>query len=377
MCDTFGMINNNYAIFGKNSDRSPNEPQVIQFIKGHKNKNKKLKLTYIEIDEVEYSNTILISRPSWIWGAEMGVNEHGVVIGNEAIFTKGKYDKIGILGMDLVRLGLERSRSAEEAKNIIIELLKKYKQGGNCAYDHNFYYDNSFLIMDRDRIYILETSKDNYKIEEKDMWALSNCLSLKSDIIEDSLFKYFSGSKVRNEAVKNKLNFNIDVEDAFDILRTHTENNYLKKGSVKSPCMHAGGLVGDHTTSSLVIKLTDKIDVYFTATSLPCKSLFKHYKFGKPIDYPITNDVNTKYWYEQEAIKRSIANKTIPDSYIRERNKIEEKIIKNNIPLKEQLKLEKYLNNILLNNKENIKLGSYYKRYWLNKNKKLKESYND
>ena len=94
MCDTFGLITKSNKIFAKNSDRSPNEPQVIQFIKKHKNKNKEVKLTYITIDEVKEVNSILISRPSWMWGAEMGVNEYGLCIGNEAIFTKGKYKAV-------------------------------------------------------------------------------------------------------------------------------------------------------------------------------------------------------------------------------------------------------------------------------------------
>lgn len=41
-----------------------------------------------------------------MWGAEMGANEHGVCIGNEAIWTKlngpGDNDE-KLIGMDLVR----------------------------------------------------------------------------------------------------------------------------------------------------------------------------------------------------------------------------------------------------------------------------------
>ena len=167
MCDTIGIIKKNRALFGKNSDRSPNEPQVIEFIKGHKTNKNKAKLTYIEIDEVEYVYSILISRPTWMWGAEMGVNEFGVCIGNEAIFTKKINKKNSLIGMDFVRLGLERSKTAREAVEVITMLVSKYGQGGNCGYDHNFFYNNSFLIMDSKELYVVETEMNTYRIIKK------------------------------------------------------------------------------------------------------------------------------------------------------------------------------------------------------------------
>lgn len=51
---------------------------------------------------------MILSKPGWMWGAEMGANECGVVIGNEAIWTNdndGDHDPYvkRLLGMDLVR----------------------------------------------------------------------------------------------------------------------------------------------------------------------------------------------------------------------------------------------------------------------------------
>jgi secernin len=75
-----------------------------------------------------------------MWGAEMGSNEHDVVIGNEAIFSI-ETDRLkakeliepGLLGMDLVRLGLERAESALQALDIITDLLEKHGQSGLCV----------------------------------------------------------------------------------------------------------------------------------------------------------------------------------------------------------------------------------------------------
>jgi hypothetical protein len=46
-------------------------------------------------------------------GWRKGVNDKGVVIGNEAVFTKETVRRDGLLGMDILRIALERSESAE------------------------------------------------------------------------------------------------------------------------------------------------------------------------------------------------------------------------------------------------------------------------
>lgn len=63
--------------------------------------------TYIEIDQTAHTHAVVLSKPSWMWGAEMGANEHGVVIGNEAVWTKlndfVEDSEERLLGMDLLR----------------------------------------------------------------------------------------------------------------------------------------------------------------------------------------------------------------------------------------------------------------------------------
>lgn len=159
MCDTLGRILfPDLALFAKNSDRSPNEPQVIEYRPARDHREKDLRATYLTIPQAPLTYATLLSRPAWMWGAEMGVNEHGVCIGNEAVFTKGRYASVGLTGMDLVRLALERASSARQAADLILELLEQHGQGGNCGYDHNFFYDNAFLILDRREIRLLETA---------------------------------------------------------------------------------------------------------------------------------------------------------------------------------------------------------------------------
>lgn len=53
-------------------------------------------------------NSVILSKPAWMWGAEMGANDKNVVIGNEAVWTNnnegdGDARQRRLLGMDLVR----------------------------------------------------------------------------------------------------------------------------------------------------------------------------------------------------------------------------------------------------------------------------------
>lgn len=64
------------------------------------------------------------------------------------------------------RLGLERADTAEKALDVIVDLLEKYGQGGNCAEGEEFSYYNSFLIADRNEAWILETSGKYWAAEK-------------------------------------------------------------------------------------------------------------------------------------------------------------------------------------------------------------------
>jgi secernin len=66
----------------------------------------KLQCTHIEIPQVSTTYRCVLSKPAWCWGAEMGANEHGVCIGNEAVFSKVSYEtrENALTGLDIVRL---------------------------------------------------------------------------------------------------------------------------------------------------------------------------------------------------------------------------------------------------------------------------------
>ncbi|NWT19484.1 SCRN2 protein, partial [Vireo altiloquus] len=142
--------------------------------------------TYLEIEQAERTHAVVLSRPAWLWGAEMGANDCGVCVGNEGVWTREPLGEAeALLGMDLVRLGLERGGSAREALEVITALLERYGQGGSCKEDPMpFVYHNTFLLADRAEAWVLETAGRYWAAQRirEGSHNISNQLSIGSDI---------------------------------------------------------------------------------------------------------------------------------------------------------------------------------------------------
>ena len=185
MCDTVCSIQPGRTLFAKNSDRPMSEPQVIDtFAARTAGGPGQLHTQYLAIDD-EGAAALVGARPDWLWGLEHGVNEHRVAIGNEKLWTfdDATTTPPGLIGMDLVRLGLERAHDADEALTTITDALATHGQGGvadNVAQESYF---SSFLIADPTKAWVLETSSRNWAAREITGGgaAISNRISLGRD----------------------------------------------------------------------------------------------------------------------------------------------------------------------------------------------------
>jgi dipeptidase len=319
MCDTVvalpGVTQNGNLLFAKNSDREPDEAQAVQFVPASDHPAGTVQCTYIAVPQVNHTYSCLLARPFQMWGAEMGVNEHGVAIGNEAVFTRLKIKRKnnGLTGMDMLRLALERSRTADEAVSLIIELLETYGQDACGGYrNKKFFYHNSFLIADAERALVLETADRHWAVEEvQSLRTLSNRLSVGveaarlsaqckamalrngwwkennpfsfAEAYSDRLFTWFAGAKKR-QACTTQMAMNkkgkLGAADCIQLLQTHAVPAAAFKparATTASVCMHATGLLNpSETTGSMVaeIRRTGCHTVWLTATSNPCLSVY-------------------------------------------------------------------------------------------------------
>ncbi len=163
MCDTLCAPGPSGMVFAKNSDRPPGEVQVVWPFGRRDSAGCTLRTQYLTIGDAGALASFL-SCPTWLWGAEHGVNEYGVAIGNERVATThdAAAAKPALIGMDLVRLGLERARSAAEAVDVITGLLEACGQGGIADAAHQEAYDSSFLVADPHHAFIVDTCGADY-----------------------------------------------------------------------------------------------------------------------------------------------------------------------------------------------------------------------
>ncbi len=320
-------------LFAKNSDRDPNEAQVLELIPRQRHEEGEVKLTYVEFPQVGETYSIIISRPWWTWGAEMGVNEFGLAVGNTAIFSREKLPEKGVLGMDIVRLALERSRNSEEALRLITSIVER--QGGSGSYEHRLIYSNSFIIADPREAWVLETAGRHWAAKRiEDVYSISNALTIEddwdiaSDSVEslarrggfsfskhfsDRFYTYFAHGRDRRAYTYRRLGErvgDITLEYMMDILRSHSFEPYSpSRGSMRDVCMHYGGLTRpSQTASSQVSELSDKSIHWFTGTSLPCLSIFKPLTFDTELpsmgETPTNKYSLNNYWWRVERFHR-------------------------------------------------------------------------
>lgn len=114
-------------------------------------------------------------------GAEIGASEHGVTIGNEAVFTTQRYASSGLTGMDLLRLALERSATAGDAVARSPACLSSTARAAACGHENRaFSYHNSFLVADPGGAFVLETAGRYWAVErvESGPRSISNGLTI-------------------------------------------------------------------------------------------------------------------------------------------------------------------------------------------------------
>jgi hypothetical protein len=365
MCDTFHLPSGGQQFFGKNSDRNPNEVQVVRLI-ARRNPSGSAVVGGRRLGVPDAGYAMVLSCPTWMEGAEMGINEKGVAIGNEAVFSKFPAAPDGVLGMDFLRAALMASGSAVEARDALIALTEGHEQGGNGALKGKLVYDNSYMISGFDGAFILETAGKRWAWRELDGPAvISNSYSIQADYkrldpasrksiapvnermacldeadagriadkeswkayvekgFKPRLMARLSGGDARRAAIEPALLAAADSggsQAAFSILRAHGLSDPATPGKGRNVCCHDRDLWGNATTASMLVERgadPARFVVWFTGASYPCSNLFKPILFDgafKPLWDGFDTDGEAYWKSRREALRRVAKNPAAGDA---------------------------------------------------------------
>lgn len=317
MCDTIVVVEEDGVWFAKNSDREPGEAQAVEHLPRQRHaEGARLRATWGELDQVRETNEVVLSRPSWMWGAEMGANEHGLAVGNEAVFTRVPLEPRALLGMDLVRLALERCRTAEEALELVTWMIGRHGQGGPAGFRHRrFAYHNTFVFADPEGAWLLETAGRFWAaVRVRGARTCSNALSIGADyarlgpgtiegarsmgllrrgeafdfrrcFASDLMGTLSAGDLRRARTAALVEGGGVGFEPLARALRDHAGREPHAGARIVMPCAHASWLPtrgAGQTTGTMVSRLAREGSRHlFTGTSAPCLSVLKPVPLGR------------------------------------------------------------------------------------------------
>ncbi len=352
MSDAQVLIGAGATWFAQNSDREPSEPQPVLRLPAAADDAPTLRTTYIELPQVPRRFGVILSKPVWCWGGEMGVNAPGVVIGCTPVYTRRASRTPALLGVDLVRLGLERGASAGEALEILIRLLEQHGQGGPAGFrDKRLCHDSSFLVADALDAWQLETAGRDWVTRRiAGQCAIANALTIGADrdlrsvaVAPGTDFARAFGTRVQPLLARARERRELALDYlgraatpslarmAFHLRAHRRDNEDPADGSNADVCMHAAGFIRRHqTTGSMIARLSAAgATALFTGTSAPCLSIFRPVAFDGEFSVltPAGKQVEVLLWRRHELLhRRALADPVLRLRLRATRDEIEAKI---------------------------------------------------
>ncbi len=288
-----------------------------------------------------------------------GINEYGVAIASNAIYTKEQVlEKGGISWTENIKLVMERCKTAKEGVDLITQLLDKY---GNSflTYEHHRYWSGlTYVIVDSEEAWIIECTPRHWaakRCPDDGVFFYANEMLLENDydMASDDLttyavekgwydpssgpfsFKRAYGTELGqdwNVGRMKRMDFllspkigTVRVQDLMAFLRDHYEGtvcnyHYPPHAYHAGGPYHAGGhytICNSTTHDAEVWHLrsympTDIGCVMWCCLSSPCQNVFQPIWAGARVDTPLEYTVGAgepdlhSAWWATQSIRRMV-----------------------------------------------------------------------
>ncbi|MDA1279229.1 MAG: hypothetical protein O3B95_04210 [Chloroflexi bacterium] len=227
-CDTMvalsGATHGGQTIFAKNSDRPQEEAQPLVMVPSSTHGGGHAGAQLVEVPQVDHTYRHVGSKPYWCAGYEHGFNEHQVVIGNEALPSRlREVSEPKLVGMEVLRLGLERSRSAAEAVEVVTGLVAEFGQGKFTNDAGVRTYDNIYMIVDPTSAYVVECVGHEWAVKQvQGFGSISNVGQIGTDADNVS-------PGARSQAMRHGL-FEMGFGESFDFAKAYADTGHSASG---------------------------------------------------------------------------------------------------------------------------------------------------
>jgi secernin len=171
------------TLFGQNSSRALEERSSLRLTPGRQyTYGERLTTQYLELPQARQTWTVLGSQPRGFWGYDHGVNEHLVAVGCLPLRPTRLCATPGLLGTDLVRLALERGRTARQAVDVLTIAIERHGQGSFPDGSSRVPHDNAFLVADGREAYAVEAAGTFWVYQAiREVRAISNVRIIRQD----------------------------------------------------------------------------------------------------------------------------------------------------------------------------------------------------
>ena len=168
------------ALLGLNYHAPLGEQPVLEQFRGRPHEpGETVHATHIEIPQARRTFSTLGCRTGKGWGLRFGVNEFHVSLACASWSSRLIRPQAGLTGPDLVRLGLERCRTARQGIEVVTDLIARFGQGRFAGDEAE---DAVLLIVDSTDAFVVEAAGPYWAyLECRDVRAVTDAALIHQD----------------------------------------------------------------------------------------------------------------------------------------------------------------------------------------------------
>lgn len=170
------------TLFAHNCGKRPGEDFALQLVPGRSFAHgETLQGQFVRLPQVRQTLTVLGTQPAGGWGYDHGINGAGVAIGRTSHQSKLIAGGPVLTGADLVRLALERARTAQQAVDLITDFVERQGQGRFTGCPAPLC-DTGFLVADPREAFVIEAAGRHWVCQEiAQVRAMSDVSGVRQD----------------------------------------------------------------------------------------------------------------------------------------------------------------------------------------------------